>query len=255
MIKCKYIENILTLYRWINKEEMEMSCTLFHKWKEWEEISGKCEKIRRCKNCDAEQTKEIKHTWGNWYYLEENKCIQRRICERCGQESEHREQHDFVNEWRYILSDSCTKINPCKRCTKMKVKYDCHEWGEVIPEKYSCESYTYCLRCGEKKKESVKHNWRMDTYNRCLDIGASILKSYVEKEEKIMELSSGDGKGIDGNVLHTIDQISRMKMEMGLYDELKQKNEDLLGKVCMKCGRVVNLGICQQDKENLIEGE
>lgn len=61
-------------------------CTLpaSHQWGSWEYIKpGSCEQQRRCRCCQAEETRQEQHTWGDWEYIDLSIWKQRRLCLRC----------------------------------------------------------------------------------------------------------------------------------------------------------------------------
>lgn len=98
-----------------------------HNWGDWSYISNnQCTQKRSCIICDKEES-GINHDWGEWKYVEEGKCVQKRFCLKDGTINE-RKKHRKVSIT--ALYGGRIAIGP-EEFNQSDDQYDCRHCGEL----------------------------------------------------------------------------------------------------------------------------
>jgi hypothetical protein len=100
---------------------------------------------------------------GEWRYLQDGSCQQRRICSRC-QVSSQQLVHAWQS-WEYESSDDCRMARRCGRCTEAETKVE-HVWASPIyASDQSCALVRPCSRCNETSPAGNAHVWESWNYD------------------------------------------------------------------------------------------
>ncbi len=101
---------------------------------------------------------------GEWEYLADKSCEQKRICTVC--ETEQTRTEHQMGEWTTDPSQPCTQMSTCERCgtTESEVTHTWDKWEYVADD--SCTAHQVCSQCGAKSEETTEqHVWGKWAYN------------------------------------------------------------------------------------------
>ena len=134
-------------------------------WSKWSGYSGSCSRTRRCTRCmEQEQTLNLHN--GQWEYLTQGDCHQRRVCGLCGT-CQFRVEHSEWEDWSYIEHNNCRQVRKCRRCPAQEDRKLHAGWGdwEYLKDwerldKPKCTQVRKCIRCGDVSPEELEtHDW------------------------------------------------------------------------------------------------
>lgn len=114
---------------------------------EYVQIEGKpaCNMHKTCPDC-GKYLKKVQHKFGEWEYLQENKCDAIRYCEFCG-ESEKTERHNWSQS-----KQGCQLYRDCDRCGAHEfLKTEHGPWHAGVAHPDGMQTFT-CAGCGKSEE-------------------------------------------------------------------------------------------------------
>lgn len=83
---------------------------------DWSAPGRRCEAVRICDSC-GKRKEDVRHSWGQYSYVNDDQCEQLRRCDRCGS-TESQSRHEW-GPWVYLDEELGTaQVHTCRRCHK-----------------------------------------------------------------------------------------------------------------------------------------